>query len=100
MKLIAITDGALTRGQNKGVITLLQRHMEGLGIHHNVRKCQENIVCNKVSDVMDVAVKAVNVMSQGLNYHQFLATFCQNQSFSIKPCFTSATFTGSVEMLC
>lgn len=80
-KLVCVTtDGAPNMvGEKKGVIALLQSHMEGLGIKHQVRKVHciihQEALCAKYSnfkDVMDVVVRAVNlILSRGLKHRQF-----------------------------
>jgi hypothetical protein len=91
LKLVSVTtDGAPAMvGKNKGAVALLQKHLEGLGIKHNVRKVHciihQEALCAKKSnlkDVMDVVVKAVNViLSRGLNHRQFrqLLSEAENQ---------------------
>jgi hypothetical protein len=91
LKLVSVTtDGAPAMvGKNKGAVALLQKHLEGLGIKHNVRKVHciihQEALCAKTSnlkDVMDVVVKAVNViLSRGLNHRQFrqLLSEAENQ---------------------
>ncbi|XP_032881422.1 general transcription factor II-I repeat domain-containing protein 2A-like [Amblyraja radiata] len=80
-KLVCVaTDGAPAMvGEKKGVVALLQNHMEGLGINHKIEKMHclihQEALCAKSSnlkDVMDVVVRAVNmILSQGLNHRQF-----------------------------
>ena len=80
-KLIGITtDGALTMtGEKKGFVTLLQEHMENLGIAQKLVKIhcnihQETLYARplKLKNVMDIVVKAVNqILSRGLNNRQF-----------------------------
>lgn len=66
-------------GEKKGVVALLQSHMEASGIKNKIQKMHctihQEALCAKSSnlkDVMDVVVKAVNlILFRGLNHHQF-----------------------------
>ena len=80
-RLVSITtDGALSMvGKNKGVMSLLQKHMENNEINNNIVKLQclihQEALCAKVAslkNIMDVVLKTVNfILSQGLNHRQF-----------------------------
>lgn len=78
-KLVCVaTDGTPAMvGEKKGVVALLQNHMEGLGINHKKMHCliHKEALCAKSSnlkDVMDVVVRAVNlILSRVLNHRQF-----------------------------
>ena len=71
------TDGAPSMvGKNKGVVSLLQKHMENNEIINNIVKLQclihQEAMCAKVAslkNIMDVVVKTVNfILSRGLNH--------------------------------
>ena len=80
-KLVSVTtDGAPAMvGQEKGVISLLERRMKDLGISHKIKKLhciiQQEALCAKslkLKEVMDVVIKTVNlILSRGLNHPQF-----------------------------
>ena len=80
-KLISVTtDGAPAMvGQEKGVVTLLERRMKDLGISHTIKKLhciihQQALSARslKLKEVLDAVVKTVNlILSRGLNHRQF-----------------------------
>ncbi|XP_069767039.1 general transcription factor II-I repeat domain-containing protein 2-like isoform X2 [Narcine bancroftii] len=80
-KLVGITtDGAPAMAlKREGTIALLQRHMNDLGISHNVNTnhciIHQEALCAKspiLKSAMDIVVKAVHlILSHGLNHHQF-----------------------------
>lgn len=80
-KLVSITtDGAPAMvGKNNGMVSLLEKYMEGLGMKQYIKKVHclihQEVLCAKSSilkEVMDVVVKSVNfILSRGLNHRQF-----------------------------
>ena len=80
-RLVSITtDGAPSMvGKNKGVVSLLQKHIENNEINNNIVKLQclihQEALCAKMASlksIMDEVLKIVNfILSRGLNHHQF-----------------------------
>ena len=89
-RLVSIaTDGAPSMaGKNKGVVFLLQKHMENNEINNNIVKLQclihQEALCAKVAslkNIMDVVLKTVNfILSQGLNHCQFRQLLLEAES--------------------
>ena len=84
-----ITDGAPSMvGKHKGVVSLLQKHMQINGIDNSIVKLQclihQEALCAKVAslkDVMSIVVKTVNlILSLGLNHHQFRQLLLEAES--------------------
>ena len=75
-------------GKNKGVVSLLQKHMENNEINNNIVKLQclihQEALCAKVSslkNIMDVVLKTVNfILSRGLNHRQFRQLLLEAES--------------------
>ena len=69
-------------------MSLLEKHMEDLGINNNITKLQclvhQEALCAKISSsksVMNVVVKVVNlILSRGLNYRQFRQLLLQTEN--------------------
>ena len=65
--------------KNKGVVSLVQKHMKNNEINNNIVKLQclihQEALCAKVAslkNIMDVVVKTVNfILSRGLSHLQF-----------------------------
>ena len=89
-KFISITtdDASAMVGQEKGVVTLLERRMKDLGISHKIKKlhciihqkaqCAKSL---KLMEVMDEVVKTVNlILSRGQNHRQFQQFLLKTQA--------------------
>ena len=83
------TEGTLSLvGNNKGVVSLLQKRVEDFGINNNIIKLQclihQEALCTKVSSlmsVMNIMVKSVNfVMPRGLIHRQFRQLLLQTEN--------------------
>ena len=80
-KLISVSTGGAPAmvGQEKGVVSLLERCMKDLGISHKIKKLHciihQEALCAKsfkLKEVMDLVVKIVNlILTFGLNHRQF-----------------------------
>ena len=89
-RLVSITtDGAPSMvGKHKGVVSLLQKHMQINGIDNSIVKLQclihQEALCAKVAsfkDVMSMVVKTVNlILSRGLNHRQFRQLLLEAES--------------------
>ena len=74
--------------KNKGVVSLLQKHMENKEINNNIVKLQclihQEALCAKVAslkNIMDVMLKTVNfILSRGLNHCQFQLLLLEAES--------------------
>ncbi|XP_055490979.1 general transcription factor II-I repeat domain-containing protein 2A-like [Leucoraja erinacea] len=89
-KLVCVaTDGtpAMVR-EKKGAVAMLESHMEGLEINHEIKKMHCLIhhealfaKSSNVKDVMEVVVRAVNLLlSRGLNHRQFQQLFSEAEA--------------------
>ena len=88
-KLINVTTGSAPAmvGQEKDVVSLLERRMKDLEISHKIKKLHSIIhqeaLCAKslkLKEVMDVVVKTVNlILSRGLNHRQFQQFLLETQ---------------------
>ena len=83
------TDGAPSMvGKNKGVVSLLQKHMENNEINNNIVKLQclihQEALCAMVAslkNIMDVVLKTVNfILLRGLNHCQFRQLLLETES--------------------
>ena len=89
-RLVSITtDGAPSMvGKNKGVVSLLQKHMENKEINNNIVKLQclihQEALRAKVAslkNIMNVVLKTVNfILSRGLNHRQFRQLLLEAES--------------------
>ena len=103
-KFISVTtDGAPAMvGQEKGVVSLLERCMKDHGISHKIKKLHciihQEALCTKslnLKEVMDVVVKTVNlILSRGLNHRQFHQFLLEAQAE-----FGDLTYFGNVRWL-
>ena len=88
--LLSITnDGTPSMvGKNKGVVSLLRKHMENNETNNNIAKLQclihQEALCAKVAslkNIMDVVLKTVNfILLQGLNHCQFQQLLLEAES--------------------
>ena len=87
--LLLNTDGApATVGQEKGVVSLLERRMKDFWISHKIKKLHciihQEALCAKslkLKEVMDAVVRTVNlILSRGLNHCQFQQFLLETQA--------------------
>ena len=75
-------------GKTKSAVSLLQKHMEDLGINSNITKLlgliYQEALWAKISSlesVMNIVVKVVDfILSRGLNYRQFRRLLLQTEN--------------------